>query len=427
MFTRSKKSLGAALAFAGAASVAGAQKPPAVRPLGPITRVSTEPLSSVSAAIPLTDGRVFVNDVATRRVLLFDSALAKSQVVADSTSATANAYGRRPGVLIAFRGDTALFLDPASRSMPVLSPAGKIARVMAMPSTGSPVPILLPALAGFPGIDAAGRLVFYQGPTPTPPDNSPGKHDATAPDSGLLLRFDLATRAIDTVATIKGPWSRIRTTRDDDGRLVSLEVTPDFLPRVDDWIVMPDGALAVVRGRDYHVDWLGRDGRWTSTPKMPFEWQHLDDAQKTIFIDSALAATRARRDSMMAQLAANPPVGAAGDGGRGGGRGGGGGGGPAGPPPAMLDGRPTLSDIPDYRPAFTRGSVRADADGNLWIRTTTLVKGQPAYDIVNRRGELVERIQIPAFRAIVGFGPGVVYMAVKDAAGVVHLERARIK
>jgi hypothetical protein len=93
----------------------------------------------------------------------------------------------------------------------------------------------------------------------------------------------------------------------------------------------------------------------------------------------------------------------------------------------MLDGRPTLSDIPDYRPAFTRGSVRADADGNLWIRTTTLVKGQPAYDIVNRRGELVERIQIPAFRAIVGFGPGVVYMAVKDAAGVVHLERARIK
>ena len=32
-----------------------------------------------------------------------------------------------------------------------------------------------------------------------------------------------------------------------------------------------------------------------------------------------------------------------------------------------------------------------------------------------------------AFRTIAGFGPGVVYMAVKDGAGVVHLERARVK
>ena len=93
----------------------------------------------------------------------------------------------------------------------------------------------------------------------------------------------------------------------------------------------------------------------------------------------------------------------------------------------MLDGRPTLGDIPDYRPPFTRASVRADADGNLWIRTTKMVKGQPVYDVVNRRGELTDRIQLPPFRTIAGFGPGVIYMAVKDAAGVVHLERARIK
>src|SRR5262249_8741638 len=74
------------------AHVVGAQKPPAVRPLGPITRVSTEPLSSVATAVAISDGRVFVNDVLSRRVLLFDSTLSKAQVVADSTSATANAY-----------------------------------------------------------------------------------------------------------------------------------------------------------------------------------------------------------------------------------------------------------------------------------------------------------------------------------------------
>jgi hypothetical protein len=46
---------------------------------------------------------------------------------------------------------------------------------------------------------------------------------------------------------------------------------------------------------------------------------------------------------------------------------------------------------------------------------------------VNRRGELFDRVQLPEFRTLAGFGPGVVYMAVKDSTGVVHVERARIK
>jgi hypothetical protein len=103
------------------------------------------------------------------------------------------------------------------------------------------------------------------------------------------------------------------------------------------------------------------------------------------------------------------------------------GGGPAGPPPAFIDGRPGLGDLPDYRPAFTQRAVRADADGNLWVRTSVLANGQPVYDIVNRRGEVTDRLQLPPFRTIAGFGPGVVYMAVKDASGAVHLERARVK
>jgi hypothetical protein len=47
--------------------------------------------------------------------------------------------------------------------------------------------------------------------------------------------------------------------------------------------------------------------------------------------------------------------------------------------------------------------------------------------VVNRQGTIVDRVQLPPFRTIAGFGPGAIYMAVKDAAGTVHLERARIK
>jgi hypothetical protein len=408
-----------------------AQKPPAVRSLGPIERVSSEKLGSVLTVVALPDGRVFANDVVERRVLLFDSTLANGRVVADSTGATSNAYGARPGVLIRFRADTALFMDPASQSLLVLSPAGKIDRIIAAPQPGGAP--FTPNLGGLPGVDAQGRLIYYRPFMPPPPNETarPGRYTASIPDTAFIVRYDFGARTLDTVSRVKIPWPRVTTVRDDDLRMTALEMTPDLFPMIDEWSVAPDGSIAIVRGRDYHVDWLRGDGKWTSTPKMPFEWQRLDDAKKTALIDSGLAAIKKTRDSMSAALAARgvTPIsggGGGGEGGRGGGRGGGGGA-PSGPGPALIDGRPTLNDLPDYRPPFTRGAARFDADGNLWVRTTILEKGQPVYDIINPRGEVTDRVVLPPFRTVAGFGPRVIYLAVKDSAGVVHLERARIK
>jgi sugar lactone lactonase YvrE len=91
------------------------------------------------------------------------------------------------------------------------------------------------------------------------------------------------------------------------------------------------------------------------------------------------------------------------------------------------------SDLPDYRPAFIgsgpgRLETRADADGNLWIHvnTSTGVDGGPVYDVVNRNGVLVDRVQIPGGCTIVGFAPGVMYITSRDGTGV-HLARARIR
>ena len=66
------------------------------------------------------------------------------------------------------------------------------------------------------------------------------------------------------------------------------------------------------------------------------------------------------------------------------------------------------SELPDYKPVFLNGFVRADVDGNVWIRTipTKAIAGGPVYDVVNRKGELVERVQIPVGRTIAGFGAG---------------------
>jgi hypothetical protein len=87
------------------------------------------------------------------------------------------------------------------------------------------------------------------------------------------------------------------------------------------------------------------------------------------------------------------------------------------------------NDLPDYRPPFNTGAVRADADGNLWIRTIPAkpIAGGPVYDIVSREGELVDRLQVPQGYTLVGFGSGrVVYLSMRDAAGI-HLARVRLK
>ncbi|HEX7545679.1 MAG TPA: hypothetical protein VF368_03060, partial [Gemmatimonadaceae bacterium] len=141
------------LALTVLASLAGAQQPlPPVRPLGSVLATSTEPLASVSQVRALPGGRVIVHDLTGRRVLLFDSTFKNFTVIADSTSATGNAYGSRLGGLVQFRGDSTLFIDPQSISMLVIDGNGKIVRTMAVPLPNE-VNALIGGQNGTPGLD----------------------------------------------------------------------------------------------------------------------------------------------------------------------------------------------------------------------------------------------------------------------------------
>jgi hypothetical protein len=447
-----------ALAFAspGAAQQAPSVPPPPVRQLGPITGVSHDSLSSVAAAVHVAGGRVLVNDILARRVLLYDSTLSSMTVVADSANGGANSYGTRPGTLLAFHGDSALFITPAALSMLVLSPTGQITRTMAMPPSGNGLPALIGNIFGTPGFDARGRLAYFspvrmqfRGP---PPQGGAGPTAMEPPDSAFVVRFDFASRALDTAGVIKIQRARTSINRSDDGKMnITMTAMPPLA--VDDWAVTSDGAIAMVRGRDYHVDRLNPDGSWSSQPRIPYEWEHLDDSAKTALLDSMTTAMQANMDSMQARLQRNGPqtgpagntvaaggaeragaerglvmtfVGPAGGGERG--RDGAGGAGPPSvsfPTPHVV--RASLSEVPDYLPPFRQGAVRADVEGNLWIRTNKMADGRPVYDVVNRDGKLVDRVQLPAFRTIAGFGPGVVYMGVRDSTGVMHVEKARVR
>ena len=419
---------------------ASAQSRPPVRQLGAVIARSTEPLGSVMSVRHLPGGRVLVNDAVSRRVVLLDSALATSTVVADTTSATGHAYGARLAGLIPYRGDSTLFVDPASMSMLVLDPAGKVGRVMSVPRSQDAGALAGP-LGGNAGFDAQGRLVYRSmpqfrmmgGPAGGPPQMAP------MPDSAAIVRVDLATRTVDTVGFVKVPRPNMQASRGENGRMTfTTEINP--LPIVDEWAVLADGSVAIVRGRDYHVDLVRGDGTRQAAPKIPFDWQRLSDEDKAAFIDSVKAAR--------ARLLASAPAGGGAAGGAGagdpgvplvvttiiGGGGGGGGGGAAAGGGAGRGGNVEFvspSELPDYKPAFFAGAVRADADGHLWIRTipTQRLEGGPVYDVVNSQGVLVDRVQVPAGRTVVGFGSGgVVYLVAREpGVATVHLERAHIR
>jgi hypothetical protein len=441
-----KATLGLTLiALAATASEASlAQSLPPVRQLGPVTAVAKEPLGAVTTVRHLPDGRVLVNDIVGRRVVMFDSALSLVTVVADTTSATANAYGVQPGGLIAYRADSTLFVDPASLSMLLIDPGGKVARVMAAPRANG-VGFLVGGPFGNPGFDPKGRLVYRAPPNfaafrQAPQSGGSGNRlpqFPTPPDSAALVRFDLATRQTDTATFFKTPKFNLSVTQSPDGGM-RVTSTTNPLPQGDDWALLPDGTIALVRTKDFHVDWLNPDGTTTASPKIPFQCERLTDEAKVAFVDSAKIAIEKQRASgqfgrdggQVVRTTVDAQAGAPRRDGPAGGNTavttvGPGGGGPGGqlPPLTMV----SPSELPDYKPAFAPGSTRADMDGNLWIRTSQNVDARPVYDIVNRKGELIDRVQLPANRVLAGFGAGgVVYLAVRDGA-TAHLERARVK
>jgi hypothetical protein len=363
-----------------------------IRPLGPIIATSKDTLGPRIVTRGLSDGSVLVGvfaygtppDPGRRRVKLFDATLQHITPISDSTSMPQ---------LIRYAGDTTLALDQPSRTIIVLDAKGKTVRTMALPRQQD-----FPGLVGFirtPWIDPQGRLI-YQG-TPQRPPLKPGQNPILAqvpffPDSAPIVRGDFETRKIDTITKIRIAQPGTVDAKEDNGNLVAKAIlNPTSVS--DEWTMLPDGTIAIVREHDYHIDWVTPDGKMTSTPKMPFDWKRITEEQKKVTLDSIKPGIDSLRQQNPTQTINMP------DGGR---------------ITATIDFQAIAMDkMPDYEAPIGPGSVRADLDGNVWIvpRTTAASTGGLLYDVVNRKGEIFERVQFPKGVALVGFGPGgIVYL-----------------
>jgi len=234
------------------------------------------------------------------------------------------------------------------------------------------------------------------------------------PDSAPLVRFDFDTRRLDTLGLLKVTRVDTKVSQGNSGAL-SIVMTINPVPVVDDWAMLNDGSVAFVRGRDYHIDWLGRDGEWRSTPPVSFPWERFTDERRRAVLDSAERAVQRDRERAAAM------VGAVASGGDAATR-------PGLPGKSLA---PTIqltpaSELPDYVPAFVSGAARGDAEGRLWVRTSATLNGGAVYDVFDRAGLLIDRIAVPPNRYIAGFAVGVVFMGVLDRDEA-RLELARIR
>lgn len=399
------------LAVAGPALAAQSNIPH--RQVGPATAVTAEPLGLLLGVRRLGDGRLLVNDGERRRLLLFDAPLTRHKVVADSAGSTGLRYGPNASPIVAWLGDSTMFLDRASQAFVVLDADGKQARVAALPKAADMI-----WLGGSKTLaDPAGRLVYRGAPIGNPSrDTGQAVIVGRLPDSAAIVRANFTTRRVDTAGRVKLPsFQENHRIRQSDGSF-RMKVILFGLSWLDEWTMTSDGTIAILRGQDYHVDWIAMDGTRSSTPKMPFEWQRLDDDEQLRLADSAAKETQEFIDKVR-----NGP-----------------------PPPPRPDGSPgiriaaradlatgaiqamspdaraeaaPLDRIPDFRAPFRSGSVLADRDGNIWTMPASAQSrsGGVVYDVVNRNGEIVERVEVPPGRSIAEFGPrGTLYVMFKD-------------
>jgi hypothetical protein len=280
---------------------------PAVRRIESASAVSIDTIGAISQVRALSGGRLLLNDGTRRRLLLLDSTLKIVRVVLDSLTDVENAYGTRPGTIIGYRGDSTLFIDPATYAMLVIDGDGKIVRVRSVPraqdvtyQSGSV------SSYGIPGFDGQGRLVYRypaQAARPTVAPRSDVPYFPSPPDSAFIVGIHLDTRRVDTLGTVRAPKTVYSFVRSEYGFEIRSASNP--LPLIDEWAVLSDGTVACVRGRDYRSAYLNPDGTSWSSEKLPFPWTRMTDDDKMRFADSAKAAqTKSAQNDYVMQMIA---------------------------------------------------------------------------------------------------------------------------
>ena len=318
-----------------------------------------EPFTNIGSVRELSDGRLVVVDAGNQSVHVVDFKTKSVEQIGGNGSGPGE-Y-RSPVALLPSSGDTTLLADPGNARLLAIAPNAKDVRA---------VTDMWPFAGGRPGTrlargaDARGRGYFQGRATAMRPEAS----GSVATDSAALVRSARGSAGEDTLGYISLSPRKINMSSK-DGKIQSVSILIPPFPSQDGWVVFPDGAVALVRANDYRVDWVLPDGKRVAGRPIPFTPVRVTEADK-----------KGRKD----------------------------------PQP----------DWPDVKPPFAYANVLAGTDGNVWIpRYGSAEDKRSHFDVVDRRGAVIARVDVPNRGRIVGFGPKSIYVVRLDGDDLQYLQR----
>ena len=377
-YVRAITSIGFGLSVAGgSATPSGAQGAPRLFDKPQVELA--EPFTNVSSVRELRDGRVIVLDNGDRLAYVVDFAGRTSTQIGRPGGGPGE-Y-RVPGVLLPMAGDTTFLTDGGNNRIFVIGPDAR-----PLTTLSDAWPLVEGRGTRLPRAVDGRQRGYYVGTPVRPPASEAGP--IIQVDSVALFRTPRGGTAVDTVGIVHLAPRKITTTSK-DGKLTGVSIMTPPLPAQDAWQVFADGAVAIVRVRDYRVEWVLPNGERLVGKPIPFDPVKVTDLDRKQAADAA-GAGRSRS-----------------------------GGGAGSTASAVLQ-----LDWPDVKPPFPFTGALAAPDGRLWVqRHVPATDLRTHYDIIDRRGNVVARAVVPNAGRVVGFGAKSIYVVRKDEDDLQYLQR----
>jgi hypothetical protein len=355
--------------------------------LGEPTASFPEDFGLIQTVRELPDGRVLVADPLGKALYLVDMDAGTREVVG-SEGRGPDEY-LQPDAVWPLPGDSTLLVDLGNGRLVALGPdlsfGATMPIAMGEPAPGRPFVLALPQ-----GVDRDGHIYA----------RAMGGFGANLPDSAAILRIDRGTEAMDTVASFKLQERKRSTSGGPNNQNVRITQIP--LSPEDAWGVAWDGSVAVVRSSDYHLEWIGADGRSRVGPPVPFRSVRIGTPEKEEYVAESARngggvqiGVEVNNGSMSMSF----------------GRGGGGG--------REID----QYEWPKRKPPFYSGRLVIDPEHRAWVRRHVDAGDPSTYDVFDDEGTRVMTVTLGAGKRVIGFGARSVYVVSYDQFDLNYLER----
>lgn len=364
-----------------------------------------EPFTRIAGFRELRDGRVIVADGRDKVVQLVDLKTGTATKIGREGSGPGE-YGL-PTALVTLPGDTTLVFDPLNSRYLTVLPNGEPGATFrledgAPPAPASPAgsPPGMRVMAGLNtprGTDTRGYLYFEGSPV------SFGPNGPVTSDSVPIMRYDRKTYKYDTLgfAQLAKNSAAVQSSNSGGNQRLTMRVGSQmpFAGR-DQWVALPNGNVAVVRVKDYHVDVIGPGKAITKGAAVPFTPVKVGEAEKAEYrksqvTNAPMAIMRTNDNGRVSTNATTAPA-------------------------------EEPKEWPATKPPFA-GNVIAAPNGDVWVaRSRPASDPIPKYDVFNSAGRHTGQVALPKDTRLLGFGAsGAIYTIRTDEDDLQYLQRFR--